>query len=133
MLMGLIAEACKDSMKKNMGEAMQMSCAGMIDPNMRVRYAGLSCTALILTELSPKAQKTFHSELVPMLVKMMGSESILKMKTHSVSTMINFVRGFVNEEEDEEHNESNSGTKIMSMYSSDLFLALIALLKEGIS
>ena len=133
MLMGLIAEACKDSMKKNMGEAMQMSCAGMIDPNMRVRYAGLSCTALILTELSPKAQKAFHSELVPMLVKMMGSESILKMKTHSVSTMINFVRGFVNEEEDEEHNESNSGTKIMSMYSSDLFLALIALLKEGIS
>lgn len=55
MLMGLIAESCKESMNKNMEECMKMSCAGLVDPHVRVRYAGLSCTALLLTELSPKA------------------------------------------------------------------------------
>ena len=55
MLMGLIAEACKESMLKGMGEAMMMACAGVMDVNVRVRYAGLSCLALLLTELAPKA------------------------------------------------------------------------------
>lgn len=31
MLMGLIAEACKESMQKNMGEAMKLACSGIID------------------------------------------------------------------------------------------------------
>lgn len=60
MVMGLIAEACKESMSKNMAEAMKMACMGIIDENVRVRYAGLSCLALLLTELSPKAQKKYH-------------------------------------------------------------------------
>lgn len=55
MLMGLIAEACKESMQKNMNEAMKTACAGVIDENPRVRYAGLSCLALLLTELAPRA------------------------------------------------------------------------------
>jgi len=55
MLMGLIAESCKESMKKNMDEAMKVACSGIMDENLRVRYAGLSCLALLLTELSPKA------------------------------------------------------------------------------
>jgi hypothetical protein len=58
--MGLIAEACKESMSKNMAEAMKMACMGVVDENVRVRYAGLSCLALLLTELSPKAQKKYH-------------------------------------------------------------------------
>ena len=53
--MGLIAESCKESMKKNMDEAMKVACSGVIDANPRVRYAGLSCTALLLTETSPIA------------------------------------------------------------------------------
>jgi len=55
MIMGLISEACKESMSKNMAEAMNMACMGVVDENVRVRYAGLSCLALLLTELSPKA------------------------------------------------------------------------------
>ena len=55
MLMGLISESCKDSMKKNMAEAMKMGCMGIVDENPRVRYAGLSCVALLLTELAPTA------------------------------------------------------------------------------
>lgn len=53
--MGLIAESCKDSMMKNMDEAMKVACSGIIDEHPRVRYAGLTCTALLLTELSPLA------------------------------------------------------------------------------
>lgn len=77
--MGLIGEACRDSMLKNMDEAMKMACSGIVDKNPRVRYAGLSCTALLLTELSPKAQRKFHNELMPMLIKIMNEEPILKL------------------------------------------------------
>jgi hypothetical protein len=55
MLMGLIAEACKESMSKNMTNAIQIACQGVVDTNVRVRYAGLSCLALLLSELAPKA------------------------------------------------------------------------------
>jgi hypothetical protein len=31
MLMGLIAEACKESMSKNMADAIKLACQGLID------------------------------------------------------------------------------------------------------
>jgi len=96
MVMGLISEACKESMSKNMAEAMKMACIGVVDENARVRYAGLSCLALLLTELSPKAQKKYHQELMPVLLKMMSTESLIKMQTHAVSTVINFANGLHN-------------------------------------
>lgn len=55
LLMGLISESCKETLKKNMSDAMQLACAGVVDENARVRCAGLSCLALLLTELAPKA------------------------------------------------------------------------------
>ena len=79
MLMGLIAEACRESMMKNMNEAMVMACKGVADTNIRVRHAGLSCLALLLTELSPKAQKKFHADLMPVLLNMMKNEALIKM------------------------------------------------------
>ena len=65
----------------------------MVDANVRVRSAGLSCLALLLTELAPKAQKKFHGELMPVLIKMMNEESLIKMQTQAVSTVINFANG----------------------------------------
>jgi len=53
MTFGLIAEACKDYLKKNMDEAMQKVCQGMQDDHPRVKYARLSALAMILHELSP--------------------------------------------------------------------------------
>lgn len=115
MVMGLIAECSKDSLMKNMDEAMKLACAGLIDEHPRVRYAGLSCLALLLTELAPKAQKKYHAELMPVLMKMMAAETMLKIQTHAVSATINFARGLTNED-DEEEDSSNSGVKIMSIY-----------------
>lgn len=60
MLFGLIAEACNESVNKNLDEAMKMACSGLVDANPRVRHSALSCTALLLTETSPKAQLKFH-------------------------------------------------------------------------
>ena len=106
--MGLIAEACKESMLKGMGEAMMMACAGVMDANVRVRYAGLSCLALLLTELAPKAQKKYHAELLPVLIKMMKEEELIKMQTHAVSTVINFVNGLQSQDDDEESRAQKS-------------------------
>lgn len=52
---GLIAESCKEYMKSNIDLAMQTACKALQDENIRVRHAGLSCLALVLTELSPTA------------------------------------------------------------------------------
>lgn len=130
MLMGLIAEACKESMKKNMDEAMRLACAGIMDAHVRVRYAGLSCLGLLLTELSPKAQKKFHAELMPVLLKMIREEALIKVQTHVVSTIINFAKGLVEGEEEED--ETVDGKAIMEGYSTDLFECLVTLLKRGI-
>ena len=51
--MGLIAEPCNKSMKKNSDEAMKTACSGLLHSHPIVRYAALNCTALLLTELSP--------------------------------------------------------------------------------
>jgi hypothetical protein len=130
MLMGLIAESCKESMMKNMDEAMKVACSGIVDENLRVRYAGLSCLALLLTELSPKAQRKYHQELMPALMKIMATETMIKVQTHAVSTVINFVRGLTEEEEDDD--KTVMGTKIMENYQATLFEGLVVLLKKGI-
>ena len=42
-------------------------------------------------------------------MKMMSGETLIKIQTHAVSTLINFVRG-LNEEEDDEENGASSVT-----------------------
>ena len=39
---------------KNIDEMLKMSAAGVVDAHHRVRYAGLMCLALLITEQSPK-------------------------------------------------------------------------------
>jgi hypothetical protein len=130
MIFGLIAESCKESLAKNMDEAMKMACSGLVDSHPRVRFAGLSCTALLLTEISPKAQYKFHAELMPMFINMMTKETLIKIQTHAVSTTINFTQGLINEEEGEKE-ETNKNTKIMNTYAQSLFTTLANLLKKA--
>jgi HEAT repeat protein len=92
---GLIAEACKDYLKSNIDNAMQTACKGLQDENIRVRYASLSCLALVLTELSPTAQLKYHQELVPALLNIIQNEQVLKVQTHGISCMINFTQGLI--------------------------------------
>jgi hypothetical protein len=95
MTFGLIAESCRDYMRQNMDVAMQTAAKGLQDENHRVRYAALSCLALVLTEVSPSAQLKFHQELVPVLLNLISNEKLLKLKTHAISCMINFTNGLI--------------------------------------
>lgn len=95
MTFGLIAESCREYMKANLDNAMQTACKGVQDEHPRVRYAGLTCLALVLTELSPTAQLKYHQELVPVLLNIISTEKILKIQTHAISCMINFTNGLI--------------------------------------
>jgi hypothetical protein len=63
---------------------------------------------------------------MPVLLKMMASEPLIKMQTHAVSTVINFVNG-LNSQDDEEDDDT-----IIRLYSQQLFAILVELLKKGI-
>jgi hypothetical protein len=51
LVVGLISEACKGAMKKNLTECVKMVCMGIVDSNSRVRYSSLTGLAMLLTEL----------------------------------------------------------------------------------
>lgn len=55
--LGYISEGCKKMFSQNLDEIMKMAASGVVDPHPRVRFAGLSCLGLILTDQAPKAQK----------------------------------------------------------------------------
>ena len=131
MTFGLIAESCRDYLKTDLDQAMQIACNGVKDAHPRVRYAGLSCLALVLTELSPVAQTKFHQELVPALLSIIKEEKILKIRTHAISCMINFTRGLIQEDENE-INETQKSSDILNLYSDALFESLITNLQSGI-
>lgn len=86
---------------------MKMSASGLLDEHPRVRYEALTSLGLLLTELSPDAQKKFHSELVSVLLKLMQSEQLIKLRTQATSAMVNFVRGMIDEEGEPEENEKS--------------------------
>ena len=67
---------------------------------------------------------------MPVFLNMMTTEQTLKIQTHVVSTIINFAKGLMTEDEDEETTDASS-TKLMEAYSKTLFENLIALLKKG--
>ena len=62
---------------------------------------------------------------MPVLIKMMKEEELIKMQTHAVSTVINFVNGLQSQDDDEEQDESNNGDLIIKQYSEELFGTLV--------
>ena len=68
---------------------------------------------------------------MPMLMKMMNEEPLIKMQTHAVSTTINFARGLI-EEEDDEREDNNKNYKILMTYIPNLYNSLASLLKTAL-
>jgi len=54
-LSGLVAEACAEFFKKNLGEAFSCAKAGVSDNHYRVKYAGLGSMMMIYTHCAPQA------------------------------------------------------------------------------
>lgn len=128
---GLIAESTKEYLKANMESTMQTACQALQDQNVRVRYAGLSCLALVLTELSPIAQLKYHTELIPALLNIIQNEETLKVQTHAISCMINFTQGLIQTDENEIDSTKKS-SEILNLYSDAIFTSLITNLEKGI-
>jgi hypothetical protein len=97
--LGYIAESCTKIFAKNLDETMRMSAAGVVDEHPRVQFAGLTCLGLMISEQAPKAQKDYHSEIMPRLMSIMNSDSLLKIKTQATSAAVNFVRELITVDE----------------------------------
>jgi len=134
MLFGLIAEPCADSLKKNLDEAIKTASKGIQDENARVRYTSLIAMAMLFANLGPAVQYKYHAELMPVLIKLMLEEPLVKMQAQATSAMLNFVTGLTNEDEDEKDESKNvvSPQELMKNYSKGLLQALVVLLKKGI-
>lgn len=70
---------------------------------------------------------------MPALLRIMKTDSLIKMKTHAVSTLINFVGGLnTQDDEDEEGGDTGAENEIIKLYSAEIFETLVNLLKEAI-
>jgi hypothetical protein len=56
MYLGMIAESCKKTFKKNLAETMRTVAGGLVDEHPRVRYQALMALGLLLNVLSPQVQ-----------------------------------------------------------------------------
>lgn len=48
--LGFLSESCKAAFLQNLEEIMRMAASGVVDQNPRVKYAGISCLGLMLSE-----------------------------------------------------------------------------------
>ena len=115
-VLGLIAETCKESFAKNLAEAMQMATAGVQDSDQRVRYAAMGALSSLIVVLSPYVQIKYHSELMPVLARLMMEEPTLKMQTQATRTVLAFCQGLLHFDEEDEEDTNVSGQDIMKQY-----------------
>ena len=87
--------------------------------------------ANIYRECAPVAQSKTHAEVMPVLIKLMLEEPLLKMQTQAASTVQSFVAGLLNEDE-EEDDSGIDAKEILSPYCKSLLQALVVLLQKGI-
>lgn len=98
---------------------MSMAASGVVDPHPRVKFAGIACLGLQLSEQAPTAQKKFHAEILPQLIKIMRDDPSVKIKTQATSATINFVRELIIvDEKDLEETKKEAG--VMENYTETL-------------
>lgn len=129
--LGYIAESCKKIFSKNLDETMKMAAAGVVDPHPRVQFAGLTCLGLMVTEQAPKAQKAYHSEIMPQLMGIMNSDAIIKIKTQATAAAVSFVRELITVDE-QGIEETEKETDAIEEYTDDLLESCSKLFSEGI-
>ena len=56
MFLGMIAESCSKTFKKNIDDTVRMSAMGLMDEHPRVRYQALMALGLLLNVMSPQVQ-----------------------------------------------------------------------------
>lgn len=108
---------------------MVILSVGVNDKNVRVKHAALHCLGCLLDVLAPKIQVNFHSQLTGRLIELMSEDTIMKLKTQATQTMLNFCRGMVADEEDD---NSFDGSETLKQYIAPILQALGTNLDLGI-
>ena len=127
--MAYMSEGCKDSFSKNIKESLQFINTGLTHQHPRVRYAALFAFGSLLKSTAPKPQKEFTNNILPALAQLMSDkESSIRVKTQSCNSLVEFLKGLLNEED---------SAKLLSNFTSDLVKLLSQLfeysLKESYS
>jgi len=78
-------------------------------------------------------QVKYHTELMPVLGKLMIEEPTLKMQTQATRSVLAFCAGLLSFDEDDEEETKVSGKEIMSQYASNMLTALVTILQKSIS
>ena len=114
--MAYMTEGCKDSFSKNLKEFLQFISTGLLNKHPRVRYAALFAFGSILKSTAPKPQKEFTNNILPALAQLMSDkEPSIRVKTQSCNSLVEFLRGLLNEEL-----TSEESIKLIENYTSDL-------------
>ena len=75
----------------------------------------------LMNYVCPDVQKEYHSQLMPLLLGMMGSEEKIKMKAQVVSCAVSFVTNLTGEpgkgQDDIDPEEKEEGKAIITQYS----------------
>jgi hypothetical protein len=132
VFLGQISEACKKSFLSNMDDVAKMSVSGFTNENPRVRYDALQSTGLLLNDLAPKFQSKYHQDLVPVLVKMMNTETKLKMQTQATACMTSLIRGLIDEESAEDSEVNTANKKILVPYAEEIVNSISTLFQLSI-
>ena len=84
--------------------------------------------AELVEHLSPYVQVKYHTELMPVLTRLMVSEPTLKMQTQATRTVLAFCHGLQNFDEEDEDAINVNGKEIMQNYTTQTLEALVTIL-----
>ena len=127
--MAYMSEGCKESFSKNLKEFLQFISNGLIHQHPRVRYAALFAFGSVLKSTAPKPQKEFTNNILPALAKLMSdSEPSIRVKTQSCNSLVEFLRGLLNDDLTPEESLA-----LISNYTSDLVKLLSQLFEFSLT
>jgi hypothetical protein len=122
-----MSEACKDLYKSNIVDLLGYISNGLVHEHVRVKYAALTALAFLLEDVAPLIQKKYHSNVLPAICKLMQESNSLRLTTQACSTLVNFLRGLMKDQEDEDLSD------LIKPYASELLTFLTQLFEKSIS
>ena len=126
--MAYMSEGCKESYSKNLKEFLQFISNGLTHQHPRVRYSALFAFGSVLKSTAPKPQKEFTNNILPALAQLMSDkETSIRVKTQSCNSLVEFLRGLLNDDLTPEES-----LKIISTYTSDLVKLLSQLFEYSL-
>ena len=82
------------------------------------------CLGRMMNYCCPDLQKTYHGDVMPLLLRLMSEETKLKMKTQAVAGAVAFVTNLTGKageaEDDIDEDEKEEGKAILMQYSEAL-------------